>query len=513
LTDWLCTMAARAYLRGNQLLHEWGVERFPFLKESKQQRNGDEPARFMQAEFSSTEYARWAPRDVMEPCGSYAEFESRGYHEMELPISLVGHGGTPKKPAPSAVVSNRFTRPQYSYIHLPFSKLVDFLERLHPEDRFIAFLLYEGVYKTHIYADLDADVSVFSFMKGREDEHIAEFVFQLATFFHLTFGKQMDLRGLVLLQASNEKKVSWHLHCSTEAFTEVKQLKAFVHAFRKHIEKEHDEAKVKLCVKKDDGSFIHFCDLAPFGSNQNFRAPWNQKPGKNPLLPRTFVWVEPNRLVFTAATEDPREIKVETLFRAHPNLALPTRRGYTFLEMPECKEQQKLVLKRKASTPAPSDDTESSKSPRRVDMKEGESGLTHAEIAAVREILQKDLGKDAVFDTICRSTDRASGHPCIKGTCHVQTAYCPHRSQGRAQKYMHHSNRMRFQIEDGAKCFFCFAPDCRSVYLAWQSTDADRKLIDPAWEPPVPQQQASPTAAAAASASPASLTSWATSCW
>ncbi len=195
-----------AYLRGNQLLHAWGMERFPYLKESKKQK--EQGARFMQTEFTSPNYPRWSPRDVLYPCSTYAEFVSKGYHEMELPVPLVGHGGTPKKPAPAAVVNTRFTRSQYSYIHLPFGKLVEFMEKLHPEDRFIAFLLYEGVHETHVYADLDADISVFSVMKGREDEHIAEFVFQLATFFKLTFGRDMDLSKLMLLQASNEKKIS-----------------------------------------------------------------------------------------------------------------------------------------------------------------------------------------------------------------------------------------------------------------------------------------------------------------
>ena len=471
-------MAALQYLRGTQLLHAWGMERFPFLKEHKKQ-EGEEPARFMQAEFTSSQYPKWAPRDVLESCGTYAEFESRGYHEMELPVSLVGHGGTPKKPAPTAVSSNRFTRPQYSYIHLPFRKLAEFIERLHPEDRYVAFLLYEGVYKTHIYADLDADVSVFSFMKGREDEHISEFVFQMATFYKLTFKRDMDLRGLMLLQASNEKKISWHLHCQTEAFTEVKQLKAFVQAFRKFIEQQWKEAKLKLCVLKD-GNYTHFCDLAPYGSNQNFRTPWNQKPGKNPLLPRSFVWAEDNRLVFTATSIDPRTINAETLFAAHPNLALPTRKAYQFLKMPEDIEQSKLTLKRKAIS---SDGSERKKSQRKEVLQDGQSGLTSGEKAAVKNIVAPDLGNAVVFDTIYRDVDFKTGDPCIRGTCHAETAYCPHRSQGKGAIYRHHSNRLRFQIEDGAKCYFCFAPDCKPVYVTWQTTDGERQLIDPSWEP------------------------------
>ena len=88
---------------------------------------------------------------------------------MHLPLSLVGHGVSAKHPAPAAIASNRFTRAQYSYIHMPVKELASFLQHMHPEDRFVAFLLYKGVYKTHIYADLDANISVFSFMKGCED--------------------------------------------------------------------------------------------------------------------------------------------------------------------------------------------------------------------------------------------------------------------------------------------------------------------------------------------------------
>jgi hypothetical protein len=496
-------MAMAQCLRGTQLLHAWGVERFPLLKEPKKRVQGEEPARFMQAEFASSQYPKWAPRDVLEPCATYAEFESKGYHEMELPLSLVGHGGTQKRPAPAAVSSNRFTRPQYSYMHLPFGRLTEFIEKLHHEDRYLAFLLSEGAHKTHIYADIDADASVFPQMKEHEDEHIAEFVFQMATFFQLTFTRAMDLRGLLLLQASNEKKVSWHMHCQTEAFTEVKQLKAFMRAFRGYMEKQHEASKVKLCVLKE-GCYAHVCDLAPFSSNQNFRAPWNQKPGKNPLLPRSFAWTEDNRLVFTAAREDPRTIDPEVLFRAHPNLALPTGKGYQFLEMPADRMQPQLTLKRKATC---SHGNRRQKSSRREDTQACLSVLTGAETVQVQRLVAPDLGKGVAFDTIYRDVDIATGVPCIKGMCHVQTAHCPYRSRTSIAQYTHHSNRMRFQIEDGAKCYSCFAPDCRPVYVAWKVTEEDRRLIDPARQATpanaTKKTQEAPTAACAASAASA----------
>jgi hypothetical protein len=499
-------MAMAQRLRGAELLLAWGVERFPFLKEPQKHQVGEEPVRFMQAEFASPQYPKWAPRDVLEPSATYAEFESRGYHEMELPLSLVGHGGTRKKPAPAAVRSNRFTRPQYSYMHLPFGRLTQFLEKLHHEDRFLAFLLYEGAHKTHIYADLDADASVFPRITEREDEHVAEFVFQMATFFQLTFGRAMDLRGLLLLQASNEKKVSWHMHCQTEAFTEVKQLKAFMQAFRQYVEKQHEASQVKLCALHE-GRYVHVCDLAPFSSNQNFRAPWNQKPGKNPLLPRSFVWAEDNRLVFTAARADPRTIDPEVLFRAHPNLALPTRKGYQFLEMPADRVHSQLALKRKATCSGDNGRPKSSRKQGTHTQARLSVLLTGAETAQVQHIVAPDLGAGVVFDALCRDVDVATGLPCIRGECHRQTAHCPHRSKASAAKYTHHSNRMRIQIEDGAKCYSCYASGCKPVYVAWKMTEADKRLINPASrDMPIgatKETRRAPTAACAASASSA----------
>ncbi len=155
----------------------------------------------------------------------------------------------------------------------------------------------------------------------------------------------------------------------------------------------------------------------------------------------------------------------------------------------------------------------SSKSPRKSELQEGETSLTSAECASVKEILAKELGNRVAFYNICRSTDFKSGVPCIKGSCYVETAYCPHRSQGKQNPYTHHSNRMKFQIEDGVKSFFCFAKDCRSVYLAWKTDDTARKLIDPTWEPEVVVEEQKEEESDASPMSGVTLTAFGTGCW
>jgi hypothetical protein len=66
ISSLLIAMAMAQCLRGTQLLHAWGIERFPFLKEPKKRVQEEEPARFMQAEFAaSSQYPKWAPRESL----------------------------------------------------------------------------------------------------------------------------------------------------------------------------------------------------------------------------------------------------------------------------------------------------------------------------------------------------------------------------------------------------------------------------------------------------------------
>ena len=470
-----------SYARGADLLHACGLARFPFLKEPKSKFDSEQLPRHMQEDMQTTSaFPKWVPRDCLTapPSGTYAEFARKGFaDDYEVPLSLVGHGGTPQKPAPFDVRNNKFTRPQYSYIHMPFAKLPGFIARLHPDDRYLAFLLTEDAQTVHAYFDIDGDFDKFPQMRGREEFFVSRFVEEIAKFFQRTFKRAMDLRGLLLLQASNEKKMSWHVHISTEAFSNVKQHKIFVQQFRAHLEAH---LELELCVRDVETStakrvkaFHHVVDPAPYGANQNFRAPYNQKPGKNPLKPRKYYWYDDNRL-YCQATPASDEIDVEVLFGAHPNLALPTRQGYVPLVMPaeaDDKSQSRL-LKRKS----PSLTTAAAAG---VKVEKSEGALTAAETAAVEQAMADELGSQVDFQELKRETDVYTGAQLIKGIARAGTSWCPHRTAANKAPYTHHSNRMRVQLEDGVRTFACFAPGCPKVYRPWKMDDEARRLLDP----------------------------------
>jgi hypothetical protein len=494
---------AQQHLRGPELLSRWQLERFPFLKARK----SDDPVRFLQSEFTSARFPAWAPRDVDSFSATYAEFAEKGFARLEVPLSLVGHGGRPNHPAPVEVSSNSFTRAQYSYFHLSFDRLAEFVRTLRPEDRFVAFLLSEDERATHVYFDIDASTAQFPDFAARQEQYVAQFVRFLAEFFQQTFQRPMDLRGLMLLQASNASKVSWHVHVQSEAFASVKELKAFVARFREYIE-TRPASSIQMCVKEGSGGFTHVVDLAPFGSNQNFRCPYNQKPGKSPLRLRTHCWHGDNVLGFTPQSDPgPEVIDPEVLFRAHPNLALPTRPGYVLLVTPPDPRQTKLLVKRKLSSVTTASQASVAAGGFVVDrtknLGEHETRLSSEELKAVHAALAPDLGQSFEFYKVFRYTRESV--VVIRGSCQQKSANCVHLSRVRKQAVQHSSNRMRFELAAGVLKYFCYKDSCPPVYTDWACSDANNKLINPDYT--APASAASSPVAACSPASPQPLES------
>jgi hypothetical protein len=213
--------SARNFIRGSQLLRQYDIERFPFLVQQKpkvQQSNANvwqppipesDEARYLHQDMQNrSKYPYWAPTDMGRPnCSTYAKFQQLGLDAYEVAFSLVGHNGTPRKPAPKEVVSNAFAKTGYSYIHMPFQQLATFLGQLHPDDRFLAYILPDQL-PVHIYFDIDAEFAKFPWIKGREEECLRRFMRSLKAFFEQTFKRRMDVSGLMLLQASSDVKMS-----------------------------------------------------------------------------------------------------------------------------------------------------------------------------------------------------------------------------------------------------------------------------------------------------------------
>ena len=366
------------YLRGDALLRKFNIERFPFLVDKKGSPASERRRYMLQDAINTTaqaqrgRYPKWAPRDCTQATSSHADFKRHGFDAYEVALSLVGHGG----PKTSKIGS--FARPGYSYLHMPFSQLIDFLAQLHPDDRFIAYVMTEEAAPVHMYFDIDADLDKFPHLHGADEECMRVFMAALCEFFESCFHRQMDTSGLLLLQATSVSKLSWHLHIHTEAFRDIKQHGLFVKQFRDWLEQRQEQldaeseaapedesdpaiavrSSLPLCCfiaadsRSREGSWQHIVDHAPYKKHQNLRAPYNRKPGKTALRVRRHAWDEHGELRVlpelgdgpswapsaaapsSAASEmAPREIDPEVLFRAHPSLAQPSRPGYVHLTL------------------------------------------------------------------------------------------------------------------------------------------------------------------------------------
>ena len=189
--------------------------------------------------------------------------------------------------------------------------------------------------------------------------------------------------------------------------------------------------------------------------------------------------------MYCQATPASDEIDVEVLFRAHPNLALPTRQGYVPLVMPaeaEDKAQTRL-LKRKVPSPTSAASALIGLSNKAASE---DGALTAEDTSAVREAVADALGSQVDFQELKREMDPYTGAYIIRGVARAKTSWCPHRTAVNKAPYTHHSNRMRVELEDGALTFACFAPGCPKVYRPWAMNDDARRLLDPSIPRPSP---------------------------
>ena len=444
--------ASSSHVRGSALLQAHGIERFFHLIAAK---TGAARQHLLQDMSHPTRFAKWAPRDC-QGCSSWTEFQGQGYATYEVALSLVGCGKASEPPTP-------FAKASYTYMHMPFNQLAPFLEKLHPQDRFVAYVLTEENAPVHMYFDIDADLDKFAHLKGDEERCIRIFISALKGFFTHLFGRQMDLSGLLLLQASNSHKLSWHVHIHTEAFRDMKQHRIFVQEFRKYLELRN---QVILCQRVDN-TYRHVVDLAPYSRNQNFRAPYNQKPGKMPLQLRCHHWDASGALQIpplSASEPKPQSISADVLFRAHPSLSQPSAPGYTHLVVRD---------------DTPVSRTQSSKKRKAVTLDDHSHlriTLTSAEVSAVKDALAPQLGPALEMDELHRCVD-SDGNHSIRGTATRGTAWCPRLRRTLSSSSVHSSNRMRFRLCAGAIWLDCYDVGCPAEHVAWPASASTLSLL------------------------------------
>jgi hypothetical protein len=513
------------------MFQKYKLKRFMFLVEKKQSADRQYMLQSMQAPS-----LKWAPRDCSRVWSTYADFRHHGFDSYEVALSLVGRGKAQTRSSMTARY-NPFARSSYTYLHMPFRQLADFLTELHPDDRFIAYVMTEEATPVHMYFDIDADLDKFPYLAGADEECIRVFMAALGGFFESRFRRALDVSGLLLLQATSATKLSWHLHIRSESFRDITHHKQFVEQFREWLEQQQElsdaeaeaapEADPELDIAAEhralplchfkatglqprEGRWEHIVDLNPYSKNQNLRAPYNRKPGKTPLRMRTYEWDEYGELrVLRAATEPEDRIDPEVLFQAHPSLALPCAPGYVPLVADRRGGSLKRGRKRTARDAGScgddrKDDWEdgseaaisggggfkSRKKPKWKNAAASESKrttLTDSEVMLVRTAVTPHLGVGVQFDEVYRLSSRSvtvgmHGGGEIRGTTTSGTSECPilRARQPHRASMTHRSNRMCFTLSgEGWMRFHCFDEDCckHDQTIPWPVDTAALRLL------------------------------------
>lgn len=459
-------------------------------------------------------YPLWAPRNVPMPyCSTYSEFKTRQLDTYEVPLSLLGHRDSNSMPL------NPFARKTPTFLHMPFAQITDFLTELHPDDRFLAYVL-TGNTPVHMYFDLDGKFDKFPWLCGKEEECIELFLLQLSEFFYSLFQRPLDMSGLLLLQASSDSKMSWHIHLRSEAFLDMKQHKLFIKALQHWLEEsqqiadneeermaatteleaaddddDEDEdddgggaihtsaacrSTLKLCdfqtsVTASDtasqahqvhpirGHYNHLVDAAPYSATQNIRAPYNRKPGKTPLLVRAHRCNAAGVVkVARKAALDESSIDPDVLFQAHPMLALPSGTQYSFLKM------ESLSSSTVTTSHASLNRTVSTKNNDNNGTTQEMLSVTDSE--TVRRMLSGELGSTVRFRRLVWTQSTTHG-TVICATARKGTAHCPYRSPSLSAPYKHHSNPVQVMLTSRGVEYRCFHHGCRVVRSPWPTSD------------------------------------------
>lgn len=504
------------------MLRRFQLERFVFLVDKK----GSESRRYMLQDAiplpSSRHSIKWAPRDCTHASSSYADFHRHGFDAYEVALSLVGYSG------PKTNKYGSFARPQYTYVHMPFNLLAQFLTQLHPDDRFFAYIMTEATAPIHMYFDLDADLDKFPHLRGKDEECIRVFLATLRSFFRSCFHREINASGLLLLQATSSSKLSWHLHIHTEAFRDMQQHRMFVQQFRDWLEERQEQMdadaeaapdgelaaaraapfSLPLCrfqsssSHSQEGIWLHIVDHAPYSKNQNLRAPYNRKPGKTALQVRKHEWDEQGELHVLPLHEGPAvdTVDPDVLFRAHPSLAQPSKPGYVHLTLAPQQTAKRGRKRQQASNDEEEREaqhssgqtvsrTHSLSEPNKKKKKtaaahaqnqDGERiALSSSEILAVKVALTPHLGAAIEFDEVYRWISGES--ELIKGITKSGTSDCPRLRTYHPDRSMgkHRSNRMCFELGMGWQKFHCFDADCQrhDVRVSWSVDEDALKLL------------------------------------
>jgi hypothetical protein len=158
-----------------------------------------------------------------------------------------------------------FHRLTPSYLAGPFRTLVHgVFEKLALEDRNLAALVLPNL-PVHYYAVLKGKFA-WSLEPDVDTRAPAEFTEAFAVYFSQRFGRAPDLRGMHWEHACHARKLSLHVHVSTEAFASHADLQAFAKAFQTFLRARSSSIEASYVCRRveEDGTFEELMDLSVY---------------------------------------------------------------------------------------------------------------------------------------------------------------------------------------------------------------------------------------------------------
>lgn len=348
-----------------------------------------------------------------------------------------------------------------SFLGCTLATLLRLHQRLPVEDRNLAAVVLPDA-PVHYYADLDGTAS-WCLRENAAVRCIEQFIRAFRTFFRRTFSRSPDLSGMHWSRSLHPRKLSLHVHISTEAFDSVSTLGTFHAALMawlqhrdpdrypclgkwtvRHTEEEEKEEEEE--EKEDEYEWNTIFDSSVYSRYRLFRMNGHCKPG-GPML---VQWLPPEEDTFAACPKIQtirwtRLSEEELLFRCLPNYALPAK-GYVYLTLarPSRKRPREEVTKKQEKKKEPPDKSSTSLSP-----------IIHSQLL---KAIKPFLGPSVVLDD--HWTTRNGGFMQIY--CEKETAWCWKRNKAPLKNRIHGSNRTCISIGRSALFVRCLDPDCVS---------------------------------------------------
>ena len=209
-----------------------------------------------------------------------------------------------------------------SYLRAPMDAWLQLAAQLAPEDRNFGAMVLPNQ-PVHYYADIDGGFAWCLPAAETARACCNEFEARFQTTFRRCFGRAPDLSGMHWEQAlGHARKLSLHVHLTTEAFATLADLRAFDIGFRAYLAEHPDRAASALCRGADEC----LVDASAYTPNRVMRLGGNCKRRGHPRqlpLGQRLVRGQVRARCAVRARQQPHRVYARRLRMAHSAMSAP----------------------------------------------------------------------------------------------------------------------------------------------------------------------------------------------